>query len=360
MKKIKFLCALLTVLILTGCYDSRDVKNVAIVMGVAVDKNRMGNYKTNTQVVLPGGLSKEGEGETFENYSGEGEYLAKCMENTALKCGKYMYLAHATSLLIGEGVAENGIEEILDYFIRDNELRANMSVAVAKGDIDKIMNTESKILKVPLSAIASLDRRMSETAVGKSVTLFDIASDMKKTNRASLIPIISAEEEKTVVDGSAVFKNGKMIGKISNEEARGIFWLFSETENATLTVEADKNTADVKIKKREAEIKSIQEDMVFIVEISCDVSVLRDNGFLGAEKIKVAVGDKIKNEIFESFEKMKVLDADVYGFEDMFYKKYPEILKNQNGESVLKNARLKISVNTKIKDGESIAGGENK
>ncbi len=343
MKKIKFICALLPLFLLQGCFDSRDVKDVAIVMGMGVEAGKNETYNTITQVVLPGGLSKDGGGDTFENYSGEGEHIGECIEKATLSCEKYMYLSHATALVIDEKIAKNGIYEILDYFMRDNELRSNLAIAVS-GNINKVMNTESKLLKVPLSGVASLKRRFRETSLGISPTVFDFVSDMLKKDCATIVPIISENG----VSGSAVFKNGKMIEKISNTEARGILWLLNKMENAIITVSLDGATFDIKIKSANAKIKPVYENEIIKAEIKCKASLLRDdkgvlNAF-GTKRAEEQISAQIKSEILAAFDKMQIIDADVYGFSDMVYKKNA---KNWS-ENIFQKIKLDIAVDSEI------------
>lgn len=358
MKKIKFLCALLPFFLLCGCFDSRDVKNVAIVMGIGVDRGKEEKYKTLTQIIIPKGLSKDGGGSTFENYSGEGEHLGECIESTTLKCGKFMYLSHATALLVSEEVAKDGIYEILDYFMRDNELRSNLLVAVAEGDTEEIMKNESKLMQVPLSGIASLDRRFGETSLGQVPTIFGFVSDMLKKDCATLVPVISNEKKESIVVGSAIFKNGKMSGKISNSEARGVLWLLNKIENAIMTVKFEGNSFDVKIKRANTKIKPIynNEETVFEVSIKCEVSLLRDDkgvvNAYGSEQVKNKITDTIKSEIMTVFKKMQQMNMDVYGLENMVYlhnpKKWQEIKLRE--DNFLDGVFLNISADCKIEE----------
>jgi len=315
MKKLKVICSMLCLCFLSGCYGSHDIKDVAIVMGIGVEGGSDTFCKTITQTVIPKGLSKEGGGDTFENFAGKGAHLGECMENTALKCGKFLYLSHATSLIISEDMARYGIYEILDYFMRDNQLRSNLTVAVAQGSIKDIMENESGLLQVPLSSVASLNRRFRETSLGDAPRVFDMVSDIMKKDRATLVPIVSLEDDAVTVSGSAVFRNGKMEGKISNAEARGVLWLQGKVENAIMTVGFDGASLDIKITGSKVSIYKEGN-----AKVKCQASLMRDNSDIitayGYEAVTQRINDTIKSEIMASFEKLRDMNADVYGFGD--------------------------------------------
>ena len=355
MKKV--ICAVLPVFLLCGCFDSRDVKDVAIVMGISALPGEETYFKTITQTVIPKGLSKEGDGDSFENFPGEGNHFGECIENTALKCGKYMYLSHTSALLIHEDIAKDGIYEILDYFMRDSELRSNLTVAVVKSEAEKIMETESGLLKVPVSGVASLIRKFRETSLGSAPRVFDMVSDIMKKDAATLVPILALDGENVTVNGSAVFKNGKMTGEISNGEARGVLWLLGKVENGIMTIDFGETTLDIKILQSKSHI--YKEETRLKAEIKCNIGILRDNYDIvtayGTEAVKQKISETIKSETDAALLKLQSMNADVYGIMDMAYKKgYPPVpfgdisievsaecrIKEAGG--ILKSARSKI------------------
>ena len=353
MKKLKFICSMLPLFFLCGCFDGHDVKDVAIVMGIGVTGGEDTFYETVTQTVVPKGLSKDGGGDTFENFLGKGAHFGECMENTALKCGKFMHLSHATSLLIDEDIAKSGVYEILDYFMRDNQLRSNLTVAVAQGGIKDIMETESGLLQVPLSSVASLERRFRETSLGDAPRVFDFVSDMMKKDYATMVPIVSIEDGAVTVSGSAVFINGRMIGKLSNTEARGVLWICNKVENGTMTIQFGETSLDVKIIDAKTKIKPIyNEGITFNAEIKCQFGLLRDNydivNAYGYEKLKQRINDTVKSEITASFKRLQDMGADVYGLADMLYRKMPEVTDD------FKNIKINVKVYCEIKESGGI------
>ena len=127
------------------------------------------------------------------------------------------------------------------------QVRTAFSVRIPSR-VRSFLKTETKLLKVPVSSVASLSRRLRETAFGKNITVSDFAEIAFGKSSACLVPLISAENGENTIEGSAVFKNGKMTEKISNKEATGVLWLSGKTKNAVMAVPFEGKSFDIKIK----------------------------------------------------------------------------------------------------------------
>lgn len=354
MKKIKLITALLPIVLLCGCFGGRDINDIAIVMGIGIDSGEEHYYKSVVQTVVPKALDGGG-GESFANFEGNGGNIGQCLDDAALKCGKYMHLSHTSALVIGEKIAENGIYEILDYFMRNKEFRSTITLAVSQENTEKVMTTENRLVPVPVSGVVNMGRRFRETSMGDATNVFEFVSDMMKKNCCSLVPIVKSDGENTVVSQSGVFKNGKMVAKISNQEARGVLWLKNKIEKAVMTVSFGEETIDVKIEKAETKLKPhVKGSIYYVADIKTEVSLLRDNNGVinayGEENVRLKISETIKSEIMASFRKMQEIGCDVYGFGDMIYKKHPEIWNEQLFEKL----DININAETKIRDAGSI------
>lgn len=357
MKKFKIIFALLPVLLLCGCFGGRDINDIAIVMGIGIDSGEEHYYKSVVQTVVPKAL--DGGGDSFANFEGSGANIGQCLDDAALKCGKYMHLSHTSALVIGEKIAEKGIYEILDYFMRNKEFRSTITLAVSQENTEKVMTTENRLVAVPVSGVVNMGRRFRETSMGDATNVFEFVSDMMKKNCASLVPIVKSDGDNTIVSQSAVFKNGKMVAKISNQEARGVLWLKNKIEKAVMTVSFGEESIDVKIEKAGTKLKPyIKDSIYYVADIKTEVSLLRDNhgviGAYGEENVSLKISEAIKSEIKASLGKMQEIGCDVYGFGDKIYRKSPQRFQEINWEEVFKTLDVQVNVKTQIRDAGSI------
>ncbi len=350
MKKVTLCIMVFLVLPLCGCFGAEDINDTAIVMGVGFDSGEGEYYKSIVQTVVPGALS-DGGGKTYSNFEGDGKSIGESILNSSLKCGKYMNMSHTSALLINEKIAEKGVNEIFDYFMRDKEFHSTITVAVSEESAGKILDCESKIEKVPASNIISLGRRFRENPVGEEINVFDFVSKSLEKNSAIMVPIVKSAGDDISVSANAVFKDGKMVAKISNNEARGILWLKNKIEKADITAQMEGATFDVRIEKSRTKLTlSEDEEIYFTADIDTDVSIKRDDkGVLnawGEEKVLAKISDTIKSEILTSLHKMQEMGLDVYSFEEKISRKYPDKTNNET----FKNLKVYVNVNSKLRD----------
>ena len=348
MKKCVLCLMLALIILLCGCFGGSDINDTAIVMGVGFDSGDGEYYKSTVQTVVPAALSGGG-GETYSNFEGEGKSIGGSILNASLKCGKYMNMSHTSALVINEKLAEKGVNDILDYFMRDKEFHSTITVAVSEESAERILQCESKIEKVPSSNIISLGRRFRENSLGEEISVFDFLSKSLEKNSAVMVPIVKSAGDDISVSGSAVFKDGKMTAKISTAEARGVLWLKNKIEKADITVEAEGATLDVRIENSRTKLKLLNNDEIyFTADIDADVSLKRDNkGVLnawGEEKVCSKINEMIKSEILASLNKMQEMELDVYGFGEKISKKYPD--KNK----AFKDIKVYVNVKSKLRD----------
>ena len=82
--------------------------------------------------------------------SNEGETVFDALRGMLAVVDKKLFLSAAQVLILGERLAQDGIEEVLDFFQRDHEVSYLMDVLVAKGATpDEILRMESDIDDIP-------------------------------------------------------------------------------------------------------------------------------------------------------------------------------------------------------------------
>ena len=183
MKKIKLLACIMSVLLLSGCWGSRELEDIAIVLGIAIGREDDGRLCAVSQIIIPSnvGIGESGGGDSsnaYTNYYTSSEHLGNCLQDISRRCGKDVYLSHDLIILFDKTVAAEGIYNYLDYFMRDNELRINVSVLVADGDIADIMDTTSELMKTPAVNMAALADRMAVVSEWEKVTVLDFVENM--------------------------------------------------------------------------------------------------------------------------------------------------------------------------------------
>ena len=147
---------------LTGCWNGRELRNLAFVLAMGIDRSpKTDEYKVSFQVVIPGSVATgiTGGGGTLTMpvtiYTGTGNTLFSAIRNASKKAPRQLFFAHLQLVVIGEELAKQGIQDLFDFFERSKEPRLTTMVLVARGSEAKsIISTLTPLEKIPANSVA--------------------------------------------------------------------------------------------------------------------------------------------------------------------------------------------------------------
>jgi spore germination protein KC len=222
---------------------------LAIVVGTALDVcEQPESLKLTAQMVKAskmgaGGGSQGGAGEkAYVNISYADKGVLSAVREITHMQNRRLYFAHNKVLIISSDLAKQDIEEGLDPFTRDYEARMNIHILISRGKASEILEEVPDLEKVPalhLVGMINHQKLNSETVV---VTLRDFNIATLSGSTAPVAPIVelyTSEEgkKKAKLDGTAVFKQGKMIGELDTLQTRGLLWVTDKAQSGALTVD---------------------------------------------------------------------------------------------------------------------------
>lgn len=378
MKKIKLLACIMSVLLLSGCWGSRELEDIAIVLGIAIGREDDGRLCAVSQIIIPSnvGIGESGGGDSsdaYTNYYTSSEHLGNCLQDISRRCGKDVYLSHDLIILFDKTVAAEGIYNYLDYFMRDNELRINVSVLVADGDIADIMDTTSELMKTPAVNMAALADRMAVVSEWEKVTVLDFVENMMLQQKGTAVPCVSLSEnsgkDELFIKGCAVFSGDKMVGEINTEETKGILWLTDKMSSVDIMLKFDDNEMGVDVKRAKTKL-SVEEDengeIYFKAKISADVHLITDADdilkTMGRDAVRAKLNAAIADQVNTSLDRMRAMGVDVFGLGDKIYKRKPKLWKEYaaNWAERFKKTYVEIEVDSSVQESGSVAGSAKK
>ena len=137
MKKILLL--LITIL-LTGCYNYTEINNLVLVNGIYID------YQDNLYKL---------KFDVDKTITSEGISISEAFKNFEEKIDKKPYYAHIKALILSKEVLNTHFDEVIEYFLRNNEIRNNFYLVVSD-NIDEIKSSKTKnIIKNNTDVITS-------------------------------------------------------------------------------------------------------------------------------------------------------------------------------------------------------------
>lgn len=383
MKKFYLLVPIM--FLLTGCYNYRELNDLAIISGVSVSK-RDDIYNITVEVVNPKKEQDTSSGKEpdYVIYEGQGKSMQEAFRTIVKESPQKLYGAQIDILVIDETTAKNGIDDILDFFARDPEVRSEFYVVISKNDeslkiISPLVNLSSK------NIVNSLESTNTYMGFVNLVTYHELLSDFINPHKEIALPSIemvgntkvgenienietTTSEANNVISNMSVFKDGKMLGYLTEEESLGYNIIMSNSKTVLITNEYGNgdfivneiisSTTEMKpdIDKKEITINIKGE--ASISEVNYDINLESDKDI---SKIQKEFNNKIEELVLNTIlSTNKKYNSDIYGFRDLFYKsepnKYKKLIKKL-GDDFLDELNIKVKSNIKIIEKGNLNGG---
>ena len=377
-KKLILLCIL--PFLLTGCWNYRELNEIAITTALAVDKTDEG-YKVsilianakNSQV-----SSKEGESQTIV-YSEEGKSITEAIKRINLKSPKQVYIGHLNVIVVSEEIAQEKMENVIDYFLREPESVKRSFLIIAKDvDASDVIEILSPLESFPAQNIYSNIKMSSESqALSPSITYSKFVENVLKIGTNPTLPTITivgdiedGKKEESLqqstpdatikLDKLAIFKGKNLLGYASEDESRGINIINNKVNTTTSTfkygveyisiaLEEIKVTKNIDFIDNEPIINIKYKSLGALREIS-DIKNLGDPQVI--KNIEKETENAVKTLMQKGINAAQnIFKSDIFGFGNMIYKKNPDYFLNitdwDNG--YFPNLKINIDVDVELK-----------
>lgn len=198
MKKfVLFALTLALTPLLTSCVGE-EPNNIAFVTAVGIDKDESG-YIYTIQFANPtkisGGASEEGGegGEIVENIAVRAPTLYSAVTGANSIVSKDMSLSHAKVIVVSEETATEGMDRINDEISRNNDIRPEIYLAVAKDAGEYIEAVKPAVELNPVKYYQLIYENKSGAAVPR-VTAFDFFTACRSGDIDGVLPLAGTAE----------------------------------------------------------------------------------------------------------------------------------------------------------------------
>lgn len=372
MKKVILLIFL--TFICTGCYNYKELNELGIVSAMGISKD---GDLYNLDIQLLNVLDSEKSGlnkSPITVISGQGETIFEAARSMNKKTSKVFFLSDVDYVFLDQSVLNDGLDEIMDFLIRDTRLSLNFLV---------VTSTENKSLDI-LSSISHFDTNSannlydaimnSETRYGgiNSLHVRELINNYYAKGKYTLFPNVyikdtrkssendsledSKSESYVEVKNMVFFKDKEAI-ELTDEETKGVNFLRNKIKNATLTIECDGGYFT---------IETLESKMKLISKL--DVDTINVKGSIGAEIVYYGCKDnlsdtnvlksiskkaekEVESYINKSFNKSKRYNYDFLGLGNYIYKnnyKYFDFENKDWNKDGLNKLNLKYNIDVSL------------
>lgn len=317
MKKIIILVSIC--FLIGGCFDYKELNDMSIVNGIAVD------YQDNKYVVdleINNSIKQNGDSlVATEIIEGINNNLALAYNEATQNSNKLLYAEHVNLLLLSEEVAEKGINEIIDFFLRDITINNNYMVVITKNpkDILKIKKNNTSIINVIVDTI----KYDINTTYLNDLDL--VAAKLLNEKVDLVLPYIEVENDNIIVNKIACFKKDKLKyiddAKIYNFMIHKIDSTDFIYDNNVVNVYDQK--IDYDIKKDKITIKITGNGRIKETDIGYNLKEVDDYN-----KIEYLINIKIEDEITKYLDNSFKREIDLLNLKDKYYKEFKRVKEN--------------------------------
>jgi len=379
MKRLSALISVFLLLsVLTGCYDKREIDDMAYVVAIGLDKGENNKLRMTLQIAVPTaiGAGNEGGGGEVEKAS-----TITVIETPTIYSGfnianayisKEINVSHAKVIVFSEELAKEGLEKYIHSLMRQREFRSNMFIAVSRGSAEEyIRNVKPQLEANPAKFYEMTFRSYEYTATTANTSLLNFYKALESTSAQAVATLVGvgdfeksdeiniddstykekgkgllmesdffagdlpkAGESKAEIMGLAVFKGEKMVGELDGEETGYHLMLGGEFRNAYYTfpdpIKEDEFVI-LNIKQSRHPFRSVKivdgKPLIHVrVNLEADITSIQSNiNYEDLDKMKILenkVKEVLTDGIMRYLNKTKELGVDLCGFGNEIRKKF--------------------------------------
>lgn len=376
----KTIVLILVLAVMTGgCWDRRELSELAIVLGTGVDRLPDGRVRITLQLARPSAFGGEGGKVSMDQniawvVSATGETVADAQRKLALQVSRQITWTHNVVLVFGEAAARRGVRDLTNFFHRQVEPRETMWVMVAEGEAKRVMESHAELENTSSQSMGFLAR----SKAGFAIEFIDFIKDLARWGTNPVAPAVMLahqgesqgpgmgkkhKHEEVVFTGTAVFKDDRLVGWLDKSDTRGLLWLRGEMERGMITIPSvtdPEKKMSFKIVRGETRVKpSLDgENVSFYIEITADVSLEEQQStedILEPRMVKV-IEKKLAADIEKRCRDALAKGRDEYGvdifrFGEAFHRKYKrewQTIKHRWNEEFI-NAGINLAVKVHLR-----------
>ncbi len=231
--------ALMLLLFCNGCWDKKELNQLALAQVMAVDYQD--HYYTITlQLILPSAGEETITSENLWSLSGIGASVGEALQQIALEAPRELYLDHLDLVLLGEGALQHNMEQGLDYLLKENVLRRRTGLLAVQGMAGELLSGSAELAKMDIFYMDNLLNEQSRRVHGNDAIINTYyLSTYNGLQDAMAIPRIVMEQEdgkarSLRLDGVALIQNGILAAWEDRAWLPGYYWMTGGSEVITL------------------------------------------------------------------------------------------------------------------------------
>lgn len=374
---LRWLVLLFCIMILTSCWDRQELNEIAIVVGMGVDKID-DEILLSVQIVNPGNVAAQTAGSLESapviTYTQRGKSIFEAIRKLTKLSSRKLYYSHLRIVVFSEQVAKEGISPLLDLLARDHELRTDYYVLISRNtEAQHILEVTTLMDRIPANKLfASLETSHRAWAATGKVTIdrlielialegdeavltgIIVKGDIKKgetmenTHRLALRTLLQ-------YDGMAFFKKDKLVGWLDEDASKvynyiknnvissvGVYACPEQEGEMTVEVTGAKSRVKGMVRNNQPKVKVSLNIEVNVGELECSMDLTQEHTL---QQIELTLEESFKKVVEDTIAEMQTkYQIDIFGFGQAIHRANPSYWLEHKEEWSELFAKLDVQV----------------
>lgn len=367
---ILILIILISCILLTGCWNYREIDSIYIIAGIAIDKVPDKNqYNVTVEFIniIENKTEKNFESILLET---KGDSIFDAITKMTRISAKRPYWGHASTIIISEEVAREGIIPFLDFIARNEEGRLSTNVYISKEKSAKnVLETKSFSTDIKSYELEIMVNESKHLVKVPALKTYQVVNALAIPKVHIVLPVVVAfsnnGEDTNLLSGGAVFSMGKLVGFLEEDDVIPFLFIKDEVQSGIINVKAEEKNPDdtiiLEIFKSNTKIRPIygNETIGFDIRIKTEASIaelttMTDYISLeGREKLKKLAEESLEKQIENHIKDVqKKFGFDIFGFGNIIRQRNPKLWKTieKDWDSIFMDLDFNIVCDIHIKN----------
>lgn len=353
-------CALISLLLMTGCWDAYEIKDYTMISLVGIDRedsrikffleyNQLYQQSADSQDAKKKSMVLMNEAENFTE--GRNAHYRRDMNEP--------FLGTIRCIVFSDSFSKHGIEEYLNRIRGEKGYGKTFPLFTTTSPLELLFN--SKDLNIQNIGV-NIEKKMMNLLKHSMAYKSDIVVTLENAlvSRAGyVINNLDIVDDAIEINGYSIFNNNKKIGFLPADQMKVVNYLILDKAFSQLTFDFEgiKAGMSVKVKSKDIRPQYDGKNIIFNVKVNLKAEILHfskaiklDNEKLS--KLENVISHVVKQEIENAIEiSQEQYECDYLFFYKAFRAKYNSDFINMNWNGEYKNAKFNITVDTSVVTG---------
>ncbi|HIW33206.1 MAG TPA: Ger(x)C family spore germination protein [Candidatus Paenibacillus intestinavium] len=357
---MKLVSTILILLLVSGCWSSREIENLSLYLGIALDKGESSEQEiqineeggdfpnkhlltVTVQIAPPQSVKASNDSNSsklYNNITQTGDSLLEILREFAIRQNRPVIAHHLKVVIISsELTQELHMNEYIDFMLKDNDIRPNCLIFISTGKAVEVLSFNEPGI-IPATYIKNLlDNHTRSNRILQSVTLTNVNTFFHTKQSFMLQNIISTGDE-IKFSGSGIIKGstGKWVGFLTEQEVSSINWITDDVKGGLIkSYNMNDEVIIFELKEAKSKIKSIVKNgqISFKVSIKTEGRLVEnwDLNRYGSDpdyinEVEQIFTETLHNELEQVIKKLQdTYKVDVAKFGDIIKQQHPDVWK---------------------------------